>query len=278
MKKQATKKRPALFRALGNADPPETVVVAGRRYRRVSIYKHDSWAATALYRGEAGEVVCKFNRIQSILGFPARFLGRWLARRERKTLRVLAGLQGVPRESGPIYVSGRWQANAVAHEYIPGRPLGTQQVVTRDFFFHLQELLSELHRRDVAYVDFHKQENVLVGSDGRPYLIDFQVSFGCQAVSLPFPFRKRFLRELQRLDWYHLAKHVSAMQPAQLEKLGLVEHLARPKWLDFHRRIAAPLRTLRRRLLVLLRIRSRHGMVESEQFAEEAFREFRRAS
>ena len=45
--------RPALFRALGRHDPPSEIEVAGDLYRRSSVFKHDSWAATALYTCEA---------------------------------------------------------------------------------------------------------------------------------------------------------------------------------------------------------------------------------
>ena len=43
------RKRPALFRAMGSADPPRSVCVGGREYRIQAVLKHDSWAATAIY-------------------------------------------------------------------------------------------------------------------------------------------------------------------------------------------------------------------------------------
>ena len=73
---------------MGLYDPPLSVRVEGRVYRRLEILKHDSWAATAVYAGAGGRIVCKFNRQQPILGIPVAWLGRFLARREgRLTLR-----------------------------------------------------------------------------------------------------------------------------------------------------------------------------------------------
>ena len=68
--------------------------------------KHDSWAATAVYRGPAGRIVCKFNRQQPIFLFPMRWLGRMLARREASFLLRLADVANVPSLTGDVYVDG----------------------------------------------------------------------------------------------------------------------------------------------------------------------------
>ena len=46
---RAARPRPPLFRALGADDPPAEVVVNQTVFARTELYKHDSWAATALY-------------------------------------------------------------------------------------------------------------------------------------------------------------------------------------------------------------------------------------
>ncbi len=58
----------------------------------------------------------------------------------------------------------------------PGKTAIDHRQVAADFFDHVEEMLNVLHARRIIYVDLHKQENVLVGDDGLPYLIDFQVS------------------------------------------------------------------------------------------------------
>src|SRR5438128_316243 len=172
---RAVRPRPPVLRALGRRDPPEQVLLGGQTFTRVDIYKHDSWAATGRYRGPSGDVVCKFNRVQSIFGLPMAWLGRWLARRERAMLQRLTGVRGIPAECGVVSCSGRLLPNAVAHEYVPGRPLGCDDLPNDEFFPELLALLEEVHRRGIAYVDLHKRENVVLGDDGRPYLVDFQV-------------------------------------------------------------------------------------------------------
>ncbi len=264
--------RPAWLRALGKSEPPERVTVGGRCYHRVEVFKHDSWAATALYRPTEAEtstdkIVCKFNRVQSVLGLPCRWIGRRLASRESAFLRSLADVAGVPRELGAVAIDGALAPHAVAREFIEGRPLGSRQAVRDEFFSDLQSLLSEVHRRKIAYVDLHKRENVLVGADGKPYLIDFQVSFGSAG-----RWSGRLLSILQRMDDYHRLKLHRKCRPDQcrLNAAELAE--ARPWLVRVHRRLAQPLRSLRRRLLTALGVRRGAGRAESEHFAEAALR------
>lgn len=260
--------RPPMLRALGNDDPPNRVEINGDTHHRVRIFKHDSWAATALYEGTAGLVVCKFNRRQPIGLIPMRWLGWLLARRETRFLRHLAELTNVPRWSGHVFADGKRLANAVAHEYVPGRPLRYDEPVSEAFFVSLEAALAEIHRRGMAYVDLHKPENVLVGEDGEPYLLDFQIGF-----ELPgwWPANsalgRAMLRMLQQSDIYHLQKHIVQHSAGGAASLQVVP--VRPWWIRAHRLVAIPFRTGRRWLLVKLGVRGRNGSVETEQFVEE---------
>lgn len=269
---KTVRSRPALFRALGKNDPPPEVVIADRTYRRSDIFKHDSWAATARYRGTDKDIVCKFNRIQPILGLPMSWLGCRLAHREARALHRLDGVKGIPPARGPIFFEGRRLPNAVAHDYVPGHPLGSNEKVNDDFFPTLIRLLQIVHREGMAYVDLHKRENILVGEDGKPYLIDFQVCFGPWGKSIERnPILKTVVRLLQQGDLYHLAKHVKHHRPDQIALLG-PEGDRRPWWIKAHRCVGVPLRGLRRSLLVALGVRAKGGMAVSETFAEDAFR------
>ena len=101
------RKRPAWLRALGDADPPPTVRVAGRDYGLLTVFKHDSWAATALYADPEGDrITCKFNRMQPVFVIPMQWLGRILARREARFLQLLAPVALVPDEMGPVAAQG----------------------------------------------------------------------------------------------------------------------------------------------------------------------------
>jgi hypothetical protein len=267
---RAARPRPPVLRALGRLEPPEQIELGGNRYERIDIYKHDSWAATARYRGACGDVVCKFNRVQPIFIIPMTWLGRWLAARERGFLRRLAGVRGIPAECGPVTTAGRLLKNAVAHEYIPGRPLAAHDWPGDKFFRELLALLKEVHARGIAYVDLHKRENVVRGQDGKPYLIDFQVCFGLWTWRRYLPPLPSILRALQHLDMYCLFKHERRHRPhAAVLFTGSVP---RPWWIDLHRYIATPLRRMRRRFLVTIGIRAGRGRVSTELHAEDAFR------
>jgi hypothetical protein len=269
----AVRSRPALFRALGKTDPPETVDVDGRRYERIDIFKHDSWAATARYRSGDRDIVCKFNRVQSILGLPMRWLGRILARREFRALRRLTGTAGIPPVCGPVSAEGRPLPNAVAHDYVAGHPLGRHEPVDADFFPRLLVILETVHAHRFAYMDLHKRENILIGDDGKPWLIDFQVCFrlGKSFWSRSWPARK-LLASFQKADLYHFAKHVQHLRPEQLSELDIPGGGERPGWIGIHRLVAVPWRKARRWLLTQLGIRGKSGQAITEAFAEDAFR------
>lgn len=264
--------RPPLFRALGASEPPLRVEINGQPYHRERIFKHDSWAATALYQSAVGSqrAICKFNRRQPIGPIPMSWLGWWLARNERTILDRMADHPGVPRCLGDVVADRQILSNAVSRAYIEGRPLGRRDQVDDAFFPGLQSILEAMHRRGLAYVDLHKRENVLVGDDGRPYLIDFQISFAAPAGWRRYlPWTAVCLRILQRSDDYHLAKMWARSRPDQA---GGEASVVRPWWIRAHRLVAQPFRSLRRKLLVKKGIRSGQGRATSEHFTEEALR------
>lgn len=264
--------RPSYLRALGKAEPPETIGVDGRTFYLREVFKHDSWAATARY-GEHAEspsksteertIVCKLNRQSPIGLLPMRWLGRWLARRESGFLKELAGVSGIPHVYNSIEIEGRPVAHVVAHDFVEGAPLSIAPAnqIDERFFEHMDALMHELHRRNIAYVDLHKQENVIVGVDGRPHLIDFQIS-----IKVPKLFLFRPLMSiLAQCDQYHVGKHRQAH--------GLSNDAAKRPWIiRMHRAIAVPFRTVRRRLLVWLGVRRGEGRAASEVAPEVGLR------
>ncbi len=265
-----TKQRPSLFRALGNSDPPALIEVDRVCYRRLRIIKHDSWAATALYTPQGGEparkIVCKFNRTQPVGWLPMNWLGRMLAHREYQMYHLLADMPGIAKGYREIFSGGMLQPNACGHDFIDGHPLRWHDFVKDDFFDKLDACLLEMHRRNVAYVDMHKSENIIVNEQGDPCLIDFQISMRWNNILLRLP-----LRILQRSDLYHSFKLRRRFRPDLLNQQQEFDSRI-PWWIRAHRAVATPFRLARRRLLVALGIRKGKGMCQSENFIEEALK------
>jgi hypothetical protein len=248
------------------------VEVDGTTFHLVEVFKHDSWAATARYvEAESGVVgndnqtpriiVCKFNRQASIALIPMGWLGRWLARRETMFLTLLQAVPGIPRVYPTVRIQGNEALHVSAHDFVEGSPLSLSHQPGEAFFKRVDDLLKELHTRRIAYVDLHKQENVIVGSDGKPYLIDFQIS-----LRLPtWPWMNPLLRILCDCDRYHVAKHRKAHRIPGTQPV-------RPWIIRAHRQIAVPFRTLRRKLLVWIGVRRGEGRASSELAPEVGLR------
>lgn len=264
--------RPAIFRALGHDDPPAVVEIAGETFRLHEILKHDSWAATGIYDSVSRRALCKFNRRQSILGLPMRWLGRRLAARERSFMDRLAGIEGVPVSLGTVSVAGRVLPNAVSREWVAGHALAEGERVDERFFPTFRRLLAAVHARGVAHVDLHKRENILVDDRGRPWLIDFQISFAAPRGRLSAFLVRGLLRLLQRCDDYHLLKHELKHRPEDCRVRAADLDRLRPWWIRAHRSVAVPFRRCRRGLLVALGIRAADGQASSEAFPEIAHR------
>jgi hypothetical protein len=255
---------------LGHYDPPTKIEVDGLSFGLVEVFKHDSWAATALYQSADRRIVCKFNRATPLWGIPMEWLGRRLARREAAHLQRLIQIDGVPQPCGEVFVEGRRLPYAVAHDFVEGRPLGKNEPVSEEFDQQLVALIESVHRQDMAYVDFHKRENVLVGNDGAPHLIDFQVSWMVRQDRPWWGFGGRWLlRRLQALDRYHVEMHLAHHQRLRGQQPISPQ---RPAWVKIHRLVSVPFRKTRRWLLVQLGIRQGAGNAASEHFPEKAFR------
>jgi len=142
-----------------------------------------------------------------------RALGsRWLARRllarERRALERLAGLPGVPElerderwARAPFEgVGGGGGDDVLVRSWIEGQPLHAARSLPEDFFERLAELVGALHARGVCHNDLHKEQNVIAGADGWPYVIDFQLA------STHAP-GSRSLATRAREDLRHVEKH-----------------------------------------------------------------------
>jgi len=262
-----SKRTPQCLRALGRDDLPVEFDLTGRRYRHVQTFKHDFFAATGLYAdaGEPfsagsecesdevptalravvpGQVVLKIGRRTGFLGLPLGWVGGWLTRQEATQLQAVSDLPGVPR------LLGLPSRDALVRQYVPGHPLSKGEKVSDGFFPRLADLLQTLHRRGRAYVDLEKPENVLVGEDGQPYLVDFQISWPWPLGWVTRSPLGRWLEcRLQQGDLYHLRKLRRRFRPDQLSPAELEESYRRPWPVRLHQRLTRPLTRLRRWVL-----------------------------
>lgn len=243
--------------------PPAQVQVAGAAYRLVSVFKHDFWAATCLYElsGPADashmpRIVVKFGRQQDFCGLPLVWTAQFLADHEESIYRRLAGLAGVPRWAGRVGPS------AYAIEYLDARPLDHFDVTPQGFFDSLRKIFDALHDRGVAYCDGNKRSNILVGPDGQPFLVDYQLSIRHRD-DLPWPLRPLWnavVRYMADKDFYHLYKHKRRLSPRELTAEELDLSLQRGPLVRLHRKLSKPYRALRRGFL---RRRYEKGMLVS---------------
>jgi hypothetical protein len=239
------------MRALGKSDLPDTIEVRGVRYQRLRTVKHDFFAATGFYQNDAGErVVLKMSRAEEFAGVPLEWLGRWICRREQRFYSKLSHLAAIPKVLGAVEPTG------FVLQYVSGVPLSSCPAVPDGFFDELSELLRKVHDRGLAYVDTNKTQNILVGEDGRPYLIDFQISFDLQDMGDRWPGRL-ILRYLQQCDDYHVLKHKMRLRPDEMTHLER-QRSGRRAWpIRLHRFLVKPYFGLRRRTFARLRATGR---------------------
>jgi len=235
---------PAVLTATGRTGLPASIDVGGTVYRHVCVFKNDFFAVTAMYESQGDRVLLKVHRSASFFGLPLRWIGRWLARREWAAFKQLSDVDGVPN---PI---ARFGPTGIIREFVDGNPLQRGQCVPDEFHSRLRALIDTLHRRGMAYVDLEKCENVLVGTDGRPYLFDFQIAWLGSARWAANRWPLRAIRSrLQAGDLYHLAKLQRRTRPDQMTREALAASYRKPWYVRVHNRLTRPFTLTRRWLL-----------------------------
>ncbi len=241
------------LRALGREELPAKIEVCGSNYALERIFKHDFFAVTARYMlsepsdnlqtAPPNRVVLKLGRKADFLGLPLQWLGETLCRHEIHILSKLKGISQTPKFLCPYGKIG------LIYEYIEGRSLDEKPVLADDFFDKLLTLLEQIHSRNIAYIDMNKRGNILLGNDGRPYIIDFQISWSFQS-SGPFKAISQYIMNLcQNEDVYHLNKHKRRLARHLLDLQQIRESKEISGYVAAHRKLTRPLTRLRRRLL-----------------------------
>src|SRR4051812_28811852 len=190
-------------------------------YRFQSVLKADFFSVNELYEKDGKLHVLKKSRFRFIGGFLLFPLAILMSRREYAVYRRVADVEGVPPLGPRVGVAG------YMHEFIPGRTLKLTPCTKRrlnqrsplreDFFPRLRATLEEVHRRRIFYADLAKSDNIIVGDDELPYLIDFQI---CVRFPPSHTLAGRLLdplfRRLAREDFYHFCKHKRRHFPGRL--------------------------------------------------------------
>ncbi len=144
--------------------------------------------------------------------------GRWLVGREFRAYRLLAGVQGVPELAGRLgpYALAVKHVDAVPYHKMPAEQLPA------DFFARLRRLVEELHARGVAHGDLKAPQNVLVDTEGSPWLVDFTAAVRRSAS----PFHRWFFRIIAHDDLRAIYKLQEIVRPGSLtaEERAILEY------------------------------------------------------
>jgi tRNA A-37 threonylcarbamoyl transferase component Bud32 len=141
--------------------------------KRMTTLRRPSSTRPALYRIEEGHARAVVKDYSVNRWVFRNLVGRFLIWREKKAYRRLEGLKGVPALYGVV------GGLALVLEEIHGRSmegLEKKERLPATFFENLRDLVEAFHRRGLCHCDLKRAANVLVGDDGRPYIIDWSAA------------------------------------------------------------------------------------------------------
>jgi hypothetical protein len=184
--------------------PKDDTAILSARWTEGVLLKRDVFSTVerGRFRDETGEVDAVLRRLDQvpIWSYP---LARHLFARERRALELARDLDVGPR----LLWAGR---RALVRGFVDGvalhlaKPHGDLA-----YFRSAKSALRRLHRAGICHNDLAKEQNWLVGRDGRAYVTDFQLA-AC------FKTRSRLFRIAAYEDLRHLLKHKRSYAPEAL--------------------------------------------------------------
>jgi hypothetical protein len=175
--------------------PQEDAATLAARWTEGVLLKRDVFSTVerGKFRSDSGEVDAVLRRLDQVPWWSI-IAACHLFARERRALTLANGLQVGPE----LLWAGR---RALVRGFIDGvalhlaKPFGDAA-----YFRSAKQVLRRLHRAGICHNDLAKEQNWLVGRDGRAYLTDFQLA-AC------FKTRGRLFRIAAYEDLRHLLKH-----------------------------------------------------------------------
>lgn len=171
-------------------------------------------------RGSMGDVYCENDggirrlvRDSKASRWPR--LARYLAGREAKALRRLAGTDGIPQLIA-------LEDQRLIRSFLPGEAMYLSPPRSRDYFMEALRLVRKMHRLRVAHNDLAKEANWICHNEQVPGIVDFQLA-------ICFSKRSRLFRLMAREDLRHLLKHKRHYLPDILTERER-RILAQPMW------------------------------------------------
>ena len=168
----------------------ESLKLSGLTENHCKILRHSSNTRPVIWVVEEKGVRAVVKDFSNSKFFYRNIIGRFLIWRERRAYETLKGLKGIPTYYGVI------DGLALALEEIPSRPLKKHNKnikLSDSFFDDLKNIIDSFHKRGLAHCDLKNGANVLVGHDGRPYIVDWSASISEKECRF-FPMNRIYLR------------------------------------------------------------------------------------
>jgi hypothetical protein len=159
--------------------------------------KADLWVAES----PSGRVVVKDFAAK---GPVVRWLGRRQIARELAAYRWLGDQQGIPRLLGAVdthAIAIEWIPDAVQLGYPPAEDLRRER--GPDLYGQLRSVVDRIHESGLVHWDLRTRDNVVVGENGKLYVLDFASAFRLRPGSIAY---KALFRRMRQIDISALLK------------------------------------------------------------------------
>ncbi len=196
---------------------PNIIIIDEKEYQYEEILKEDFFSINVLYKNGSDRYVLKLSDFRFIFGILLRPFAILMSRHEYYIYQRVADIPGIPK-LGP-----RLGHRGYFHYFVPGRTLNDLRTLSAEekkatvpdnFFDQLKAILSTVHEREIFYADLDKRGNIILGDDGKPWLIDFQICLDLgNGLNMFSGMRKRLFARLRQEDEYHLYKQKRRYRP-----------------------------------------------------------------